>query len=86
MLLLLGVIMVAIPFWSVVVNGAKQEAEKQLKNDLYQDLTDNVMGITDWVFANRGEEYVRQHIADEDKLYRIQESLNRFNQIRTFLN
>lgn len=85
MLLLLGVIMVAIPFWSVVVNGAKQEAEKQLKNDLYQDLTDNVMGITDWVFANRGEEYVRQHIADEDKLYRIQESLNRFNQMRTFL-
>lgn len=85
MLLLLGVIMVSIPFWSVVVNGAKQEAEKQLKNDLYQDLTDNVMGITDWVFANRGEEYVRQHIADEDKLYRIQESLNRFNQMRTFL-
>lgn len=85
MLLLLGVIMVAISFWSVVVNGAKQEAEKQLKNDLYQDLTDNVMGITDWVFANRGEEYVRQHIANEDKLYRIQESLNRFNQMRTFL-
>lgn len=85
MLVMLGVVMIAIPFWSVVVNGAKQETEKQLKNDLYQDLTDNVMGITDWVFADRGDEYVQQHLADEDRLYKVQESLNRFNQMRTFL-
>lgn len=85
MLVMLGVVMIAIPFWSVVVNGAKQETEKQLKNDLYQDLTDNVMGITDWVFADRGDEYVQQHLADEDRLYKVQESLNRFNQMRTFI-
>lgn len=41
------IILVLFPLWSVVVNGARQKREKALKNALYTDLTDNVMGISD---------------------------------------
>ena len=42
MLLLLGIVVFLLPLWSVIINGARQEQQKQMKNQLYSDLTDNV--------------------------------------------
>ncbi|VFA67451.1 thiol reductant ABC exporter, CydC subunit [Enterococcus saccharolyticus] len=39
MLLLLGINMFVLPLWSVVINGARQEKQKQMKNQLYTTLT-----------------------------------------------
>ena len=85
MLVLFGLIIFALPLWSVVVNGARQEYEKQVKNALYTDLTDNVMGIVDWVFAQRNQEYVDQHLASEHELYVTQAALRKFERCRDFL-
>lgn len=85
MLILFGLMIFAIPAWSVVINGARQEYEKQVKNDLYADLTDNVMGIVDWVFAQRNQEYVDEHLTSENKLFATQEALHRFERFRDFL-
>lgn len=85
MLVLFGLIIFALPLWSVVVNGARQEYEKQVKNALYTDLTDNVMGIVDWVFAQRNQEYVDQHLASEHELYATQAALRKFERYRDFL-
>lgn len=52
MLLMIGIMLVAFPIWSVIVNGARQEYEKKIKNELYLDLTDNIVGITDWILLN----------------------------------
>ncbi|HPI99339.1 MAG TPA: ABC transporter transmembrane domain-containing protein, partial [Enterococcus sp.] len=41
MALMLFIVTFLLPLWSVLVNGARQEQEKQLKNVLYTDLTDN---------------------------------------------
>lgn len=84
-LILFGLMIFAIPAWSVVINGARQEYEKQVKNDLYADLTDNVMGIVDWVFAQRNQEYVDEHLTSENKLFATQEALHRFERFRDFL-
>lgn len=82
--LLLAIVIFVLPLWSVLVNGARQEREKQIKNSLYTDLTDNVMGISDWIFSQRGQEYVAWHHSSEEDLATIQAKLRSFNRLRDF--
>lgn len=85
MALMLFSIAVVLPLWSVVVNGARQEKEKQLKNELYSELTDNVIGVSDWIFSQRGHEYVNWHDQSEKSLQDTQAHLQKFNRRRDFL-
>lgn len=85
MALLLFSVIVVLPLWSVVVNGARQEREKQLKNELYTELTDNVIGVSDWIFSQRGHEYVNWHNRSEKNLQDTQAGLQKFNRRRDFL-
>lgn len=77
--LLLFILVIVLPVWSVVVNGARQEREKTLKTELYTDLTDNVLGVADWIFSQRGAEYVDTHLQIEQELYRMQDQKRLFN-------
>ncbi|GBD67946.1 putative ABC transporter permease/ATP-binding protein CydD [Tetragenococcus halophilus subsp. halophilus] len=85
MALLLFSVIIVLPLWSVVVNGARQEREKQLKNELYTELTDNIIGVSDWIFSQRGHEYVNWHDQSEKQLQDTQASLQKFNRRRDFL-
>ncbi|WNZ97320.1 thiol reductant ABC exporter subunit CydC [Streptococcus iniae] len=85
MAIYLGVLVFLFPMWSVIINGARQQQEKALKNDLYTELTDNVLGVSDWIFSQRGQDYVQLHEASEDKLATIQKRMKEFNHKRTFL-
>lgn len=85
MLVLFGLIIFAIPYWSVLVNGARQEYEKQVKNALYTDLTDNVMGIVDWVFSQQEGRYIDRHLKSEHELYATQAALRKFERFRDYL-
>ncbi|WP_159591894.1 thiol reductant ABC exporter subunit CydC [Streptococcus halichoeri] len=85
MLLYLGIIVFVFPLWSVIVNGARQEREKSLKNALYQDLTDNILGVSDWIFSGRGHDYVALHQQSQAKLMAVQASMRRFNNRRQLL-
>lgn len=77
--LLLFILVIVLPVWSVVVNGARQEREKTLKTELYTDLTDNVLGVADWIFSQRGVEYVDTHLQVEQELYQVQAQKRLFN-------
>jgi ATP-binding cassette subfamily C protein CydC len=85
MLLLLGINLFLLPLWSVVINGARQEKQKQMKNQLYTTLTDNVLGVSDWVFSQRGTEYVDEHKKLAAALRDVDEQINRFDRRRDFL-
>lgn len=85
MLLLLGVVVFLLPLWSVLVNGARQEQQKQMKNQLYSDLTDNVLGVSDWIFSQRGQDYVNHHEESEEALREINRKLQSFQRKRNFL-
>lgn len=78
-------LVVVFPLVSVLRNGARQEREKQVKNALYVDLTDNVMGVSDWIFSQRSQEYVDTYLANEQELYDVQNELRQFNRRRNFL-
>lgn len=78
-------IILAMPLWSIMVNGARQSREKALKNNLYTDLTDNVLGIADWIFSQRGQEYVALHEQAESDLSQVQSRMRKFNHLRDLL-
>lgn len=85
MALLFFSLVVVFPLWSLIINGARQEKEKQLKSALYSELTDNVLGVSDWIFSQRGEEYVALHEENQKRLLQLQEKVRRFNNRRDFL-
>lgn len=85
MLLLLGIVVFLLPLWSVIINGARQEQQKQMKNQLYSDLTDNVLGVSDWIFSQRGQDYVNHHEESEEALREVNRKLQSFQRKRNFV-
>ena len=82
MLLVLGVAVFLVPFVSVLANAARQARHKQMKNELYAELADNVLGVSDWVFAGRGDEYLTRHKERERRMRAVQERMERFGRRR----
>lgn len=60
MLVVLAIIVFLLPLLSLLRNRNRIEAEKELKNNLYTDLTDNILGSTDWIISGRQQEYLEQ--------------------------
>lgn len=81
--LALGIILM--PLVSVLVNGARQMRRKQLKGLLYAELTDNVLGVADWVFSQRGEEYLVHYQEKQDAMRCESAAIGRFARLRDFV-
>lgn len=85
MLLLLGVIVLLVPLVSLLINGARQTRRKLMKNTLYEQLTDNVLGVSDWIISGRAHEYVNTYRDNEATLRVIDASLNRSTRKRNLV-
>lgn len=85
MLLLMAIVVFGIPLWSVIVSGARQEQQKQIKNVLYGELTDNVMGVSDWIFSQKADEYVQHHEKSQAKLHKVNAKLQSVNNFRDLM-
>lgn len=82
MLLMLGIVVFLLPVISILVNGARQEKQKVSKNNLYKVLTDNILGVSDWVFSQRGTEFVHSYEAQEAKVRKIDDKIKHFDRLR----
>ncbi|MTV81950.1 thiol reductant ABC exporter subunit CydC [Secundilactobacillus folii] len=58
MALLLAVIVLVMPLISVAVNGAREFKQKQIQSQFYTSLTDEVLGLTDWVISGRYHDFM----------------------------
>lgn len=85
MLVTFGLMIFTIPIWSIVVNGARQDYEKAAQDKLYVDLTDNVMGVTDWMLAGRSQEFLQLHVDSREKLLDVHQRMKKFERFRNFL-
>lgn len=85
MLVLFFLIIFAIPIWSVLINGARQSYEKTVQDKLYVDLTDNVMGVDDWILSGRSKEYLALHVNDQKKFLQINAQMKKFDRWRDFV-
>lgn len=85
MLLMMAVMIFLVPLVSVVTNGAYQERRKAMKQRLYTDLTDNVLGVSDWIFAQRSEDFLNYYEKSEERLRAVDARLNDFDRKRNLL-
>ena len=82
MLILTGLAAIAAPLISVLANAAREARRTQQRARLYDQLSDNVLGVADWVFAGRGEDYLAAHEESERLLRAEQHRIERFNRVR----
>jgi ATP-binding cassette, subfamily C, bacterial CydC len=84
--LYLFVIVVLIPLLSLVATKRKIILIKQGKKALYQVLTDAVLGISDWVFSGRQDDFIEGYEQKERELFLIERKRRSFNRLRNFIS
>lgn len=72
MFVLLGIQTVLLPLIAVLTGGVRRMRMKAMKNEMYAELTDNVLGVADWVFSGRSDEYLARHLASHNRLRELQ--------------
>ena len=83
--LIMAITVVVLPYASLQVNRARTAHAKALTNQMYAELTDNVLGSTDWVFSGRGGEYISKQMLDEDALRQIQMQLRSYQRANSLV-
>lgn len=81
MLLLFGLILVVLPLAAVLVNNARVYRKKAKKHLLYNDLTDAVLGVADWQYSGRYEEFLTQYNEAESNVRQEDYQLNHYSRI-----
>ena len=69
MLVVFVIVAFGLPLLSLLRNRSRIEREKMLRNELYSELTDNVLGATDWAYSGRAHEYLKRASAADEKLH-----------------
>lgn len=81
MLLLFGIILVVLPLAAVLVNNARVYRKKAKKHLLYNDLTDAVLGVADWQYSGRYEEFLTQYNEAESNVRQEDYQLNHYSRV-----
>ena len=55
--LLLFIEVFLVPLFSVSVESARRAYQKEVKSDLYVQLTDNILGVDDWIISGRKSDF-----------------------------
>ncbi|MFC0233811.1 thiol reductant ABC exporter subunit CydC [Vagococcus entomophilus] len=76
MLLLIGVLVIVFPLVSVLMNQAKIYRRKEKRHELYGKLTDSILGVGDWQYSGRYEEFLDHYNQAEKEVRAQDEPLN----------
>ncbi len=85
MALYILVLVVVLPFLSLLFTQKRQREVKVERNRLYQKLTDAVLGMGDWVISGRQSQFVDTYEADERKVAKTDAALRSWARLRTFI-
>ncbi|MGY3779195.1 thiol reductant ABC exporter subunit CydC [Isobaculum melis] len=85
MLLMLAVVAILMPLFSILINGARMYQQKTARNGLYDKLTDAVLGVGDWLFSGRKSDFIASYEASEAAVREDDAAIKRFNRTRDFL-
>ena len=77
--------LIGIPVWAFVINGARLEQQKKARHLLYNELTDNVLGVGDWISSQQGDVFVNRYEDKESELHHIQQMIQRQHRKQGFL-
>ncbi|BDZ30428.1 thiol reductant ABC exporter subunit CydC [Lactiplantibacillus sp. WILCCON 0030] len=84
MLLMLGLIVIVMPLWSVLINGARESQSRKIQQTFYTQLTDAVMGLGDWLISGRQADFNDRQTAPIDQIADLRRADHRFQWWRDF--
>lgn len=80
-----AVLILVLPLVSLLLTKRKNREMKQARSNLYQKLTDAVLGIHEWYVSGRQTEFLTGYEADEAEVGRTDRSLKRWSRLRAFI-
>ncbi|MEC0307926.1 thiol reductant ABC exporter subunit CydC [Paenibacillus lautus] len=83
--LYVAVLILVLPLVSLLLTKRKNREMKQARSNLYQKLTDAVLGIHEWYVSGRQTEFLTGYEADEAEVDRTDRSLRRWSRLRAFI-
>ena len=83
---LIGLLVFVGPVLSFVYTRAKNEQLKQGRHRLYQQFTDAVFGISDWVFSGRYLDFIQKYEQQQHELLQLETKKQSFVNGRDVLN
>ncbi|WP_284139161.1 MULTISPECIES: thiol reductant ABC exporter subunit CydC [unclassified Virgibacillus] len=86
MLLLLGVIIFLIPIVSYHVNRTHHITIKKRRNQLYQQLTDAIYGITDWRASGRTDTFLQSYHAQDEQLVQTERKIKSWKHLQDIIS
>ncbi len=78
MLLLMGILVFLLPGLSILVNQGKNYRRKEKRHVLYTNLTDSVLGVGDWQYSGRYQEFITTYNTAEAEVRKIDQEMNRY--------
>ncbi|XJZ25901.1 thiol reductant ABC exporter subunit CydC [Bacillota bacterium Lsc_1132] len=83
---LVGLLVFVGPLFSFLYMRARNEQLKRGRNRLYQQLTDAVFGMSDWVFSGKYSNFIQSYEKQEQDLLQIEIKKQSFMNWRDFFN
>lgn len=84
-LILLAFVLFVIPMYALLAKAAAHEKAKVYQSRLYNDLTDNILGINDWVISRRKKAYITRHEHMEQQRTAELRQISRHDRVCAFL-
>lgn len=85
MLCILFLLVVVVPMISLHVNWRRQREMKSIRQRLYEQLTDAVMGLSEWKISSRQQDFLTSYEKIEEQYDCYEINLNKFHHWRDFL-
>ncbi|MES9683631.1 ABC transporter transmembrane domain-containing protein, partial [Gottfriedia acidiceleris] len=74
-----------LPYFSLLVEKARTYQMKKEKSHIYENLTDAVMGISDWLFSGKHNSFIRNYREMDESLRNIQNKEKTFRRRRDLI-
>jgi ATP-binding cassette, subfamily C, bacterial CydC len=84
--ILIGLLIFVGPLFSYFFMKGKNKRLKQGRNQLYQQFTDAIFGISDWIFSGKYLSFVDQMKGEEQRLQELEKKKHRFTIWSDFFN
>ena len=78
MMLFMGVLLILLPLMSVAINQGRIYRRKEQQHVLYNELTDAVLGVADWQYSGRYQEFLAHYNESEEKVRYEDAKMNRY--------
>ncbi|AYF99747.1 thiol reductant ABC exporter subunit CydC [Lactococcus allomyrinae] len=83
--LFLGVLIVVLPYLSFKFTVKLDEELKRYRNQLFSHLTDDILGLQDWVLSGRKKDFMTSYLESESSARKIQAKLLAFGRRRNLV-